>query len=649
MRAFSRVGIALSWLLVAIPAAAQEPTERRPVIDVTMAAGHAKLTVRRSWHNPEETGELVTAFSIPELGVLTDFRAQSLGGSWLRTRLLPTDEAQKVFDGQGSLGGDAALLASSFASGHFSLTMAPFPASSTRTVEYTVLLPTSYAEGRHQLFNPARAAQTSDELVPRVRARAVPGAGKLTIDAIDIAKAADTKGEVTGEMFELTPHRAPQLSGGLAFIALAGDRRALRYRIEAAPKLGEAPKKAHVVLILDNSRSLDETQGRGMVAAARAYLGHLPDARVDVITFDREVKSLLGELSTTSEADAALGALTMQRKNGSDVPAALALAKARLAALPKTANKRVVLFTDTLTKASIEAADLGLADLGALTHVAVVDRDVLELERLDLHAWSPVVERTGGVIWNAPARPDADRARLMEIYEELVRPLRIHRLELSIPSAPELEKEVGEALREGGGLSGLSFADDHDPRVVLTGALWSKKVRFVLDPSLRETRLWEGLLLGSALASELTADEVRALALKANAASEQTSFVAATTGRRHIERGMGLGGFGTSSGCRCRMAFARQKVIPFARPEQWLKETVAAELKRCHGGDRAARVVLEMTHDEIVDVTVETSAPALAKCMEKALWDVVLPAGFGADEKSATFAMSLPAAPPDKP
>lgn len=647
MRASFRVCIAFSLGLLAIPSAAQEPTVRRPVIDVTMAAGHAKLTIRQSWHNPEQAGELVTAFSIPELGVLTDFRAQSVGGSWLPTRLLPTDEAQKVFDGQGAHGGDAVLLTASFATGQFSLTMAPFPASSTRTVAYTVLLPTRYADGRHQLFNPARAP--SIEIVPRVRGRAAPGAGKLLIDAVDVAKAANAEGDVQGEVFELVPSRAPQLSGALAFVALSGDRRALRYRIEAAPKLGAAPKNAHVVLILDNSRSLDETRGRGMVAAARAYLAHVPDAKVEVLTFDREVKSLLGKFATAAEADAVFGSLTMQRKNGSDVPAAIAAAKARLEALPKNGEKRVVLFTDTLTKASIEADDLGLADLGALTHVAVMDQDTLGLERLDLHAWTPAVEATGGVVWNAAARPDTDQERLKEIYEELVRPMRLHRLDVSIPSAPELETEVGEALDEGQGLSGLSLAGDLDPRVVLTGALWSKKVRFVLDPSLRETRLWQGLLLGSALASELTSDEVRALALKANAATEQTSFVAATGGSRHIERGIGLGGFGTTSGCRCRMGFARAKVIPFARPEQWLAKTLAAEFARCQGGERAARVAIEMTRDEIVDVTVETAAPALARCMKKALWDLVLPTGFGADEPSATFALSLPVPAPERP
>ena len=65
------------------------------------------------------------------------------------------DDAQKLFDGEGSRGGDGLLLSGS-RSTHFTLTIATHQRTKQHAIEYTVLIPTDYVDGRHVLLNPSR-------------------------------------------------------------------------------------------------------------------------------------------------------------------------------------------------------------------------------------------------------------------------------------------------------------------------------------------------------------------------------------------------------------------------------------------------------------------------------------------------------------
>jgi hypothetical protein len=87
------------------------------------------------------------------------------------------------------------------------------------TVEYTVLLPLRYADGRYRLRLPPAEAEGG----PRISARTDHG----------------TSGFLT------------------------------RLRVAAAPRLSTKPRGAYVVVVLDASRSLSAELGREQVAAAR--------------------------------------------------------------------------------------------------------------------------------------------------------------------------------------------------------------------------------------------------------------------------------------------------------------------------------------------------------------------------------------------
>jgi hypothetical protein len=379
-----------------------------------------------------------------------------------------------------------------------------------------------------------------------------------------------------------------------------------------------------------------------MLSAARAYLANVPDAKVDLITFDRHATSVFGRFMGVPHADMALSMLAMGRNNGSNVQSALTLAAKRLAGAPKRAPKRVVLFTDTMTKAALQPKHLGLDKVGGVLHVAIMDESTYGLTARDHHAWAAHVEKTGGLIWEAGARPKTDLASQKVIFEELVRPIRIHDVKLSVPSAPGLALSMRDGLHEGTGISGLSLATDTDPRVHLTGRLWSKPLSIKLNPSLRETKLWEGMLLGSKLADRLTDSEALRLALKADVATKHTGFVTATKGRRHVMGAAGGTGFGSSFSTSCRMSPRRTKQIPFARPDKWLQKTLGIAYEGCGGAHRAVQVRLEMTLNEVVDVKVTAADTKLSTCVAEAAWNLVTPAGFAADNPRSNFSVTLP-------
>ena len=196
-------------------------------------------------------------------------------------------------------------------------------------------------------------------------------------------------------------------------------------------------------------------------------------------------------------------------------------------------------------------------------------------------------------------------------------------------------------MNEGAGLTGLSLASDTDPRVRLSGVLWQKPVRLQLDPSRRETQLWEGLLVASPLADALTDPEKKRLSMKAKIASDFTSFVFATAGARN--NGIGLGMVGTSSRCGgCRMHSTGRLGLRFPQPEAWLEKQMASAYQRCGGTVEPAVVSLDTTKNEIVDVGVATKHGKLGACLEAASWDLETPEGFGVDAPSAQFSIELP-------
>src|SRR5262249_43280052 len=60
--------------------------------------------------------------------------------------------------------------------------------------------------------------------------------------------------------------------------------------VEAAPRLGESPRNAWVVFVVDASRSEGAEGIAAELEVVRGYLKNLPDARVELVAFNRRAR-----------------------------------------------------------------------------------------------------------------------------------------------------------------------------------------------------------------------------------------------------------------------------------------------------------------------------------------------------------------------
>lgn len=304
--------------LTAAPAAADtlsalrsdKVVEKAHAITVALGRGHAKLTVRRTLHNGGDRHDQATiAIEVPTDAVATGLRTQGMVNGvpqWFAAELLEAERAAAKYKELTGIGGaypkDPALL-SWRQPGLYWLQVFPVGPNDDKTVEYTLRLPTSYAQGRDVLHLPALG--TADR---KAEIHVEPALGS---DRVRV-----TPDEDGGFDAELTRGSAKPIEGALAVVPFGPGRVLMRQRFEAAAKLGEVPRGARVVVVMDASRSVDTARAHAQVLAARAYLQHFPDAEVETLLFDRKVTALHGRLVPVKDAIASLEKLTITGRNG---------------------------------------------------------------------------------------------------------------------------------------------------------------------------------------------------------------------------------------------------------------------------------------------------------------------------------------------
>jgi hypothetical protein len=390
-------------------------------------------------------------------------------------------------------------------------------------------------------------------------------------------------------------------------------------------------------VVLDGSRSIDDKNREAQIAAARAYLSHLPDARVEVLVFDREVRARHGGFVGARQALRDLETLKLPGKNGSEVEKALLQAEALLEKQGGQHPKRILLLTDTRTREALTAARLGasVGKSGALVHLALVENGTAKLERVDEHDWTVVMRPTGGLVWQAGVSTDAAAAaENRKVLEELVRPVRIHHLHLSAPQIVNDQLTHEETLSEGEAATQVWISTEATPWLKIEGELWAAPVRARLEPDADEGIRWSALVFGDGVMHELSEEEMMTLAMRGKAVSPVTSYLAVEPGVRPSTEGLeenefghgfgtgsGSGGFGVGHG---RLGVDEQTA--------WLKRELGAHWKRC-GGTRRTSVTLETTLVEVVEVAsrIDNERPEEATastCLRQAVWELQLPAEF---------------------
>lgn len=623
--------------------------EAAHVVDLRIDHGHATLAVRRTVDNggPRHDQAFFQLFLL-EGAVATGLR--TLGSRdgqpvWFEAELMEAEAAARKYEELTGIGGyypkDPALL-SWRQQGHLALQVFPVPPGEKKTIEYDLVMPTHYEQGRDRV---TLSGMGTASLAADVVVRAVHSGDTLFSDGVPLAQGAHI---VLGpnRTVELTLARAgaPKLGGGLAVVPIADDKVMVRTHVELSAKLSELPARADVVVVIDASLSRSSTDVAASVTAARAYLANLPDASVEVLSFDRAVHARHGKLVSAKAALEDLQGLVLKRRNGSHLDVALTRA-ASLFDGPATGPRRVVVFTDLLTRKAITPAIVKTAfgGTGALVHVAVASEGAPRVERNDDSVWAKDVRSTGGLVWTAFATVDSDDLRTKRAYEELARPVRIDRMhftvdKLELKSALELGIEAfPETLSEGDGFAMLRFLRKPLGSIRVEGELWARSVSTTLVPGEDEAKRWSALVFGAPELSELNESQMAPLARRGHAVTPVTSLLAiepgvrpSTEGLENGSEGHGFGGIGHGSGVGLGIGLGR---IGFDGAG-FLERELGKAWRTCGGSGRAAATV-ETTTREIVEVTVTTRDDAQARCLRAATWDLELPSGFR--EQNASF------------
>jgi subtilisin-like proprotein convertase family protein len=412
----------------------------------------------------------------------------------------------------------------------------------------------------------------------------------------------------------------------LGRVVASNERAFARLEIDVAPRVSELPKRAQIVFVVDRSRSVGPDGLAAQLAIVRAYLGHVPDAEVEVITYDRRATRVFGSFLP---ANAALELLrtrgTFELGNGSALDAAAKLAATALA--DRTGPRRIVLLTDELTRSTLtsETAAASLAALAPDTIVHVVvpvvdEDDRLHLDRDDAAPLAVLATRHHGIQAKLGGFPLHSEKSLGPLALELVRPTRIEQLSVK---GFELASTT---LREGEGLRMFRLAATAPSRVVVTGRMWSDPVRREVLATEPFSRASAAFVFGEDKHQELSPREQMTVALYAKAVSPVTSYVAAEPGTRPstdgLDDGDAMGGLlGNEAGeMNGGFGFGRD------RPKPDLVNLIdTAPCLRAHPQPGAWRVDLavETTLAEIVDVSTTTKGP-LAACLVEAAWSLRL-------------------------
>jgi len=629
--------------------------ERRHDVQVTLARGWAELRVRRAVENlGKRHDQAMFWIDVPRGAAATGLRTLGTAAGhprWFAGELMEAEAAAAKYRELTGIGGyypkDPALL-SWRSQDLLALQVFPVPPNDSKTVEYTLLLPTRYHGGAHRLELPGMG--TSDRAAEVTLA--APAAGdSLRVDGRPRA-AGTTLRTALGDSAELAliPRMNEPVGGELAAAQAASHRWVTHFSVEAAPRLSSAPKRAYVVLVLDASRSLAEDLVNAEKAAAAAYLSHLDDAMVEIVTFARSATRRYGRFVSAARARRDLSAMKIETHNGSAVETALVEAEKILAKAPAGRPRRIVLVSDGHVRTGLkpERVRAALGPSGAVVHLGVLAVGWPSLARNDAHPWAAAARATGGLVWNAQLSALANPRQAARVYEEWVRPVRIDGLRLYSPDidlGTQLEQPAS-VLDEGEGIE-RSFINGRGVSWLrVEGELWSRPVERVLHADAKAGKRWSALTFGSALLDELSEPEMMTLALAGGAVSPVTSYLAIEPGVRPSTEGLDWGsgsGVGRGSGVpRVRMGATHASGrAPAVDRDAWLRNELSRSFKACGGKAGSATVSLETTFAEVVDVTKvdidDAKDPLLSRCLSEAAWSLILPSAFDAEWDSWTL------------
>lgn len=611
--------------LLSSTAHADDALRAREEVRVVMGRGTAKLVVRHVARNHGlATVVLNASQDLPESAVAVGLRVTGKGivGDLLDAELASTRFSDFISPGKGPV--RAAALVSWGGPSAVNVSLFPVPPGGERAVEVEVAVATEYQDGRERLVLP-----------PLSEHRTLVG-----VSAEHVADAVSFHHGKDGDVVTLRRASPPPLAG-LLHVAPAATTSAVRLRVAAAPRLGEIPEDARVVVLLDASKSMLPGDVAAMRALAAETLPWFKGGKAAVLAFDREVRELTQGFQPVDEAAVTVQKGPLALHHGSRLDRALARAKEMLAREPSTSPQRVILFSDLLGGSVVneERAAKAFEGTQAILHVVTPREGRASLFRRD-GAWDPWVRRTGGLVWTASADPaagDATRA----LTEELVRPKRILDLQLRVSNA-KLDAVLADELAEGGASELSELTTTPPSGATVSGLVWGKRVGATLVPDEKMTRTWAALATVSLPVADA---DLRSLALRGHAVTSVTSLLAAEEGAGPSVDGvlvstgsLGLNGVGTGGRDG---GFGHLGPRHDAFDPSRLRREAEARYRGC-GGKGGAKTEIEVTLAEIVDVRLTagpTDGAGVEPCYVEGMWQSELGTFRGPVERRLTFVL----------
>lgn len=629
--------------------------EKSHRIDIQLGHGYADLRVRRTVHNGGPRHDQATFYiDMPTGSVAVGLRTLGVMDNkphWFAGELMEAEAAAAKYQELTGIGGyypkDPALLSWRNQS-RLALQVFPCAPGEDKTVEYTLRIPTEYRDGRHHLVLPSMG---TDSLFAEASISPLVAGESIYIGDKVVAAPGwvHLKQEVD---LSVAPITTNVLDGALASVSINPQKNLAHYHVEAAPRLGTVPAGAHVVVLVDASRSMTDYDTAAELAMARAFVGHFKGGRIAIVTFDRKVYEPAAGFVSVGQARTAFKTLTIERHNGSHVDAALAQADAMLAKTPTGTAKRILLLTDTRTRAEVtpEMLKAKLTKSGALLHIGVISgTDQSTVIRDDSHTWNAVTRPSGGLVWHASINTNEPNDKDDEtVFEEWARPKRIHQFSVRPRGLENEQLSFPGTLDEGQGIEDLRLPTSSVDSVEITGELWATPIKKTFTRDDAEGQRWAGMFFGTSEYSSITEKEMMPLAMLGKVVSPVTSYLAIEPGVRPSTEGLddaegsGIGfgsGFGSGSG---RLYGAAGAHYPDEK-ESFLRRELAKGLAKCGGQGRKATASLETTVVEIVAVKAsiegEAAGSALTTCFEESAWDMWLRGDFRAAHETFTITL----------
>jgi len=457
----------------------------------------------------------------------------------------------------------------------------------------------------------------------------------------ELAEACGLMGEGTWVAFaapEVARRRSGDRLGAFAGRLVTGEDHLVRVEVDLAATLADVPRDLATVLVVDGSRSMTDAQREAQRELVVSYLRGAKETRVQVIAYARTARPLLPSWSVASRAVARVERelRALAPRNGSNLDIGLAEAGAWLAQIEGT--HRVVLVTDELMSSRVQGippATLKRAlPAGTLVHVvsAVGSGDgVARDDSIELGALADATDGMAVRVHKGLAPIDATM---------LVRPIAIDQLEITAPGWTQFEPSPGIAtcgavaepeLAAGRSCAWWGHGDVTSGPIAIAGLMWGTRVTRVLRPDpAHGLEIARELSLSSSLETELL-ERVERMARGVNS---QWSLYSEWGGTGRYHEGFG---FGMSGSCCGGGSFTSQTstgIGTMGRGSRYDPDDLTAQLApavaACQLGDERARVQIEMTLLEIVDVTVEIDARSrtnpnelrkLRACVEDVIWD----------------------------